>query len=285
MYRITESRRLTPEAVFLKVEAPRIARRRRAGQFIILRVDETGERFPLTIVDSDPETGTITLVAQEVGTSTRKLGRLKEGDAILDLTGPLGHPTEAVDWGRVACLAGGIGVAEVLPVVKAIRAAGNVTLAIIGARTQDLVILEDEMRRAASELYITTDDGSYGRHGLVTDVLREMINDGTIPDRVYAIGPIPMMRAVADLTRPYEIPTIVSLNALMVDGTGMCGCCRATVGGETKFTCVDGPDFDAHQVDFDELVKRQKIYLPQEKASLERYEDRKKTKLQIPNNK
>ncbi len=285
MYRITESRRLTPEAVFLKVEAPRIARRRRAGQFIILRVDETGERFPLTIVDSDPETGTITLVAQEGGTSTRTLGSLKEGDAILDLTGPLGHPTEAVDSGRVACLAGGIAVAEVLPVVKAIRAAGNITLAIIGARTQDLVILEDEMRRAASELYITTDDGSYGRHGLVTDVLREMINDGTIPDRVYAIGPIPMMRAVADLTRPYEIPTIVSLNALMVDGTGMCGCCRATVGGETRFTCVDGPDFDAHQVDFDKLVKRQKIYLPQEKASLERYEERKTTKLQIPNNK
>ena len=278
MYRIIEKKRLTPEAVFLKVKAPRIARRRRAGQFVILRVDETGERFPLTIVDSDQETGTITLVAQEVGTSTRKLGRIKEGDAILDLTGPLGHPTEAEDWGRVACLAGGIGVAEVLPVVKAIRAAGNFTLAIIGARTQDLVILEDEMRQAASELHITTDDGSYGRHGLVTDVLRDMINDGTIPDRVYAIGPIPMMRAVADLTRSYEIPTIVSLNALMVDGTGMCGCCRATVGGETRFTCVDGPDFDAHQVDFDELINRQKIYLPQEKYSLERYEDREITK-------
>jgi ferredoxin--NADP+ reductase len=272
MYRITERKQLTPESVFLRVEAPRIARRRRAGQFVILRIDETGERFPLTIVDSDPETGTITLVAQEVGTSTKKLGRLKEGDSILDVTGPLGHPTEAENWGRVACLAGGIGVAEVLPVVKEIRAAGNFTQAIIGARNQDLVILEDELRDAASELYITTDDGSYGRHGLVTEVLRDLINDGGIPDRVYAIGPLPMMRAVADLTRPYDIPTIVSLNALMVDGTGMCGSCRVTVGGETKFTCVDGPDFDAHQVDFEELGKRQKIYIPQEKCSLERFE-------------
>ncbi|MDP8214804.1 MAG: sulfide/dihydroorotate dehydrogenase-like FAD/NAD-binding protein, partial [Candidatus Euphemobacter frigidus] len=173
---------------------------------------------------------------------------------------------------RVACVAGGIGVAEVLPVIKAIRGAGNIALAIIGARTQDLIILEDEMREAASELYITTDDGSYGRRGLVTDVLCDLINNGSIPDRVFAIGPVPMMRAVTALTRPYNIPTIVSLNALMVDGTGMCGCCRVSVGGETKFTCVDGPDFDAHQVDFEELVQRQKIYLPQEKESLQRYE-------------
>ena len=273
MYRIVEARRLTPEAVLLRVEAPRIARRRQAGQFVILRVDEHGERIPLTLVDSDPEAGTVTLVVQEVGTTTRKLGRLKTGDKILDLTGPLGHPTEAKNWGRVACLAGGIGTAEVLPVVRAVRAAGNTTLAIVGARTRDLLILEKEMRAAADELYITTDDGSYGRPGLVTDVLLSLINDGAIPDRVYAIGPVPMMKAVADLTRPYGIPTIVSLNALMVDGTGMCGCCRATVGGETKFTCVDGPDFDAHQVDFAELVKRQKIYLGQEKRSLEKFEE------------
>ncbi len=273
MYRIVEARRLTPEAVLLRVEAPRIARRRQAGQFVILRVDEHGERIPLTLVDSDPEAGTVTLVVQEVGTTTRKLGRLKTGDKILDLTGPLGHPTEAKNWGRVACLAGGIGTAEVLPVVRAVRAAGNTTLAIVGARTRDLLILEKEMRAAADELYITTDDGSYGRPGLVTDVLLSLINDGAIPDRVYAIGPVPMMKAVADLTRPYGIPTIVSLNALMVDGTGMCGCCRSTVGGETKFTCVDGPDFDAHQVDFAELVKRQKIYLGQEKRSLEKFEE------------
>ncbi|MFH1037129.1 MAG: sulfide/dihydroorotate dehydrogenase-like FAD/NAD-binding protein [PVC group bacterium] len=272
MYRITRKERLTLEAVLLEVEAPRVARRRRAGQFVILRVDETGERFPLTIVDSDTEAGTITLVVQEVGTSTKKLGRLEAGDGILDLIGPLGHPTEAENWGRVACLAGGIGVAEVLPVVKAVRAAGNFTQAVIGARSQNLLILEREMRQAASEIYITTDDGTYGRHGLVTDILLDLINDGAVPDRVYAIGPVPMMKAVADLTRPHAIPTIVSLNALMVDGTGMCGCCRVTVGGETKFTCVDGPDFDAHRVDFRELVARQKIYLPQEKESLARFE-------------
>ncbi len=273
MYRIVEAKRLTPEAVFLRVEAPRIARRRQAGQFVVLRVDEQGERIPLTIVGSDPEAGTITLVVQEVGTSTRKLGRLKAGEAILDLTGPLGHPTEVKKWGRVACLAGGIGTAEVLPVVEAVRAAGNTTLAIVGARTRELLILEEEMRAAADGLYITTDDGSYGRHGVVTDVLLDLINDGAVPDRVYAIGPVPMMKAVADLTRPYNIPTVVSLNALMVDGTGMCGCCRVTVGGETRFTCVEGPDFDAHQVDFAELVQRQKIYLGQEKSSLEKFEE------------
>ena len=272
MYRIVEQERLTPEAVRLRIEAPRIARRRQAGQFVVIRVDEKGERIPLTIVGSDPEAGTITLVVQEVGTSTRKLGRLRAGEAILDLTGPLGRPTEVKKWGRVACLAGGIGTAEVLPVVEAVRAAGNTTLAIVGARTRDLLILEEETRAAADGLYITTDDGSYGRHGVVTDVLLDLINDGAVPDRVYAIGPVPMMKAVADLTRPYGIPTEISLNALMVDGTGMCGCCRVTVGGETKFTCVDGPDFDAHQVDFDELVQRQKIYLGQEKRSLEEYE-------------
>jgi len=273
MYRIVEKIRLTPEAVLLRVEAPRIARRRKAGQFVVLRVDETGERIPLTIVGSDPEAGTVTLVVQEVGTSTRKLGRLRAGEAILDLIGPLGHPTEVKKWGRVACLAGGIGTAEVLPVVEAVRAAGNTTLAIVGARTRDLLILEEEMRAAADGLYITTDDGSYGRPGVVTDVLLSLINDGAVPDRVYAIGPVPMMKAVADLTRPYGIPTVVSLNALMVDGTGMCGCCRVTVGGETKFTCVDGPDFDGHLVDFPELVQRQKIYLDQEKRSLKKFEE------------
>ncbi len=273
MYRIVEAKRLTPEAVWLRVEAPRIARRRKAGQFVVIRVDERGERIPLTIVDSDPEAGTITLVVQEVGTSTRKLGKLREGEAILDLTGPLGRPTEVKKWGRVACLAGGIGTAEVLPVVEAVQAAGNTTLAIVGARTRELLILEEEMRAAADGLFITTDDGSYGRQGVVTDVLLSLINDGAVPDRVYAIGPVPMMKAVADLTRPYGIPTEVSLNALMVDGTGMCGCCRVSVGGETKFTCVDGPDFDAHRVDFAELVQRQKIYLDQEQRSLERFEE------------
>ena len=274
MYKIVKMERLTPEAVLLEVAAGGIARKRKAGQFVIIRVDETGERFPITIADSDPVAGTITLVVQEVGTSTKKLGRLKEGDYILDLIGPLGHSTEIKKWGLVTCLAGGIGGAEVLPVVQAFREGENTVLAVIGARSRDLLILEKEMRRAASELYITTDDGSYGRHGLVTDVLRDQINDGRVPDLVYAIGPVPMMKAVADLTRPYEIPTIVSLNPLMVDGTGMCGCCRVTVGGETKFACVDGPDFDAHRVDFAELVQRQRAYLPDEKRSLQRFEEK-----------
>ncbi len=274
MYKIVKIERLTPEAVLLEVEAGRIARKRKAGQFVIIRVDETGERFPITIADSDPKAGTITLVVQEVGTSTKKLGRLVEGDYILDLIGPLGHSTEIKEWGLVTCLAGGIGGAEVLPVVQAFREGKNTVIAVIGARSRDLLILEEEMRRAASELYITTDDGSYGRHGLVTDVLRDQINDGRVPDLVYAIGPVPMMKAVADLTRPYEIPTLVSLNPLMVDGTGMCGCCRVTVGVETKFACVDGPDFDAHRVDFAELVQRQRAYLPDEKRSLQRFEEK-----------
>jgi ferredoxin--NADP+ reductase len=269
MFRVVYSQRLHPQAVLLKLAAPEIARRRRAGQFVVVRPDEKGERIPLTIVDSDPEEGTITLAVQEVGTTTRKLGRLKKGDFVRDVIGPLGHPTAAVQVGEAVCLAGGIGAAEALPVVKALRAAGNRVTAIVGARTQDLLILEDELRRAADRLTITTDDGSYGKHGRVTDALLEMINDGRLPDLVYAIGPVPMMRAVADLTRPYAIKTIVSLNPLMVDGTGMCGCCRVTVGGKTRFACVDGPEFDGHEVDFDELARRQNAYLEDEKRSLE----------------
>jgi ferredoxin--NADP+ reductase len=268
MYQILRFERLNPGAVLLEVEAPEIARKRKAGQFVVVRVDERGERIPLTIVDSKPRAGSITLVVQEVGTTTRKLGRLRKRDHLKNVIGPLGHPTEVKNWGVVMSLAGGIGVAEALPVVKAARAAGNAVVAIIGARSQKLLILEDEMRRAADELYVTTDDGSYGRAGLVTDVLRELINDGRIPDLVYAIGPVPMMKATAELTRPYGIKTLVSLNPLMVDGTGMCGCCRVTVGGEKKFACVDGPDFDAHRVDFEELTQRQRIYLDQEKQSL-----------------
>ena len=269
MFRVTHTQRLNPQAVLLKVEAPAIARKRRAGQFVIVRPDEKGERIPLTIVDSDPAKGTITLAVQEVGTTTIKLGRLKAGDSVRDVIGPLGRATEATAVGRVVCLAGGIGAAEALPVVKALRGAGNRVAAIVGARTHDLLILEDELRRASDEIYITTDDGSYGKHGRVTDVLLEMINDGQVPDLVYAIGPVPMMRAAAELTRPYGIRTIVSLNPLMVDGTGMCGCCRVTAGGETKFACVDGPEFDGHQVDFDELVRRQNAYLDQERRSRE----------------
>lgn len=272
MYKIISFGRLTPEAFRLEVKAPRIARKRKAGQFVVIRVDERGERIPLTLVDSDPSRGTITLVIQEVGTTTRKLGSLREGDAIRDVIGPLGHPTEVKKYKLAVCLAGGIGVAEALPVVKAFREKGSPVIAVIGARSQELLILEDEMRQAADELYITTDDGSYGRRGLVTDILRDLINDGRMPDLVYAIGPVVMMKATADMSRPYGIRTLVSLNPLMVDGTGMCGCCRVTVGNETRFACVDGPDFDAHQVDFGELVKRQKIYLEEEEQSLREFE-------------
>ena len=269
MFRVVHSHRFHPQAVLLKIEAPEIARKRRAGQFAVVRPDERGERIPLTIMDSDPREGTITLAVQEVGATTRKLGRLKVGDRIADVIGPLGHPTETPRVGEVACLAGGIGAAEALPVVKALREAGNRVTAIVGARTHDLLILEEEMRRAADRLIVTTDDGTYGKHGRVTDALLEMINDGSIPQLVYAIGPVPMMRSVADLTRPYAIRTIVSLNPLMVDGTGMCGCCRVTIGGKTRFACVDGPEFDGHAVDFDELARRQGAYLEEEKRSLE----------------
>lgn len=271
MYQIIEKKCLTPESFLLRVLAPRIARKRKAGQFVIIRVDEPGERIPLTIVDSDIEAGTITLVVQEVGTTTGKLSLLTAGESLLDVTGPLGHPTPVKKLGRVVCLAGGVGAAELLPVIKAFRRAGNRVIAIVGARSQDFLVLEDEIRKASDELHLTTDDGSYGHHGLVTDLLLALINDGLMPELVYAIGPVPMMKAVADLTRPYTIPTRVSLNPLMVDGTGMCGCCRVTVGGKTRFACVDGPEFDGHQVDFAELSSRIKIYRDEEKESLERF--------------
>ena len=270
MYKIVEKQRLAPEVFLLRVTAPRIARKRKAGQFVIVRVDEEGERIPLTIVDSDREAGTITLVVQEVGTTTGKLRRVPEGESILDVTGPLGHPTPVGKLGRVVCLAGGVGAAELLPVIRAFRKAGSRVIAIVGARSRDFLVLEEEIRQAADELHVTTDDGSYGYHGLVTGRLLTLINDGLMPDLVYAIGPVPMMKAVADLTRPYGIPTRVSLNPLMVDGTGMCGCCRVTVGGETRFACVDGPEFDAHRVDFAELSSRVKVYREEEGESLKR---------------
>ena len=252
----------------MEVKAPEVTRKRRPGQFVVVRVDEKGERIPLTIVDADSKKGSITLIVQEVGASTIKLGRKRRGGFIRDLVGPLGHPSELGKFGLVVCVAGGIGVAEIYPVARALREACNKLISIVGSRSQRLLILEDEMRKVSDELYITTNDGSYGREGLVTEVLLDLLNDGCIPDLVYAVGPLAMMRAVADLTLPYEIKTVVSLNPLMVDGTGMCGCCRLTVGGERKFACVDGPDFDAHQVDFAELRLRREAYLDEEQSSL-----------------
>lgn len=272
MYKILQAHSLAPGVKRFEVVAPEIARHRQAGQFVILRAHEEGERIPITIAGANPERGTITLIVQEVGWTTRFLGQKQAGDSLPDVCGPLGEPTHIENFGHCVCLAGGVGVAEIYPVVAALRAAGNQVTAIIGARSQELLILEQEMRQQAHHLLVTTDDGSYGIHGLVTQPLHEMIKRGEPIDRVFCIGPVPMMRAVTELTRPHGIPTIVSLNPIMVDGTGMCGGCRVTVGGNVKFACVDGPDFDAHQVDFDELVRRQQMYRGEEKTALQQWE-------------
>lgn len=254
------------------IEAPKIAKKRKAGNFVVVRANEYAERIPLTIVDSDVERGSITLIVQGVGKSTRLLNSLHAGDELADVIGPLGHPTPIDSFGSVACVGGGVGTAEVLPIARAAKAAGNEVVSIIGARTHSLLILEDEMREASDELYVVTDDGSYERQGLVIDPLGELIFEGRTFDVIYAIGPMPMMRAVADLTEPYNIKTLVSLNPIMIDGTGMCGGCRVVVDGKTRFACVDGPEFDAHQVDFDTLIRRNRAYAAEEKIALERYE-------------
>jgi ferredoxin--NADP+ reductase len=256
------------EAVFMMaLDAPEIARKARAGQFVIVRSHEEGERLPLTIADFDREQGKLVLVVQEIGRGTRLLGQLEAGDSILDLVGPLGTPTHVEKVGTVCCIGGGVGIAAAHPVARAFKEAGNHVVAIIGARTRDLLFWEDEMRVASSELVVTTDDGSYAAKGFVTDRLAELIDRGAAIAEVFAVGPTVMMRAVAETTRPHGIKTIVSLNPIMVDGTGMCGGCRVLVGGETKFACVDGPDFDAHQVDFDVLLARQRQYLDYEKQA------------------
>lgn len=251
------------------IEAPLIARKRKPGQFVIIRVWENGERIPLTIVDSDESAGTITLIVQGVGKTTLLMNTLQTGDFVHDLVGPLGKPTHIENFGLVVCVSGGVGTAEVLPIAKALKAAGNTVITILGARTQELVIAEDEMKNYCDEVIITTDDGSYGRKGFVTEALWDILKREQKPNYVLAVGPLPMMKAVSEMTKPYGIHTEVSLNSIMVDGTGMCGCCRVNVGGKTLFVCVDGPEFDAHQVDFDQLAKRQRQFLPQEKVSLD----------------
>ena len=256
----------------LIVDAPKIAKKRKAGNFVIVRANEYAERIPLTIVDSDPERGSITLIVQSVGKSTRLLNSLCPGDELADVIGPLGHPTPIGSFGTVVCVGGGVGTAEVLPIARASRAADNQVISIIGARTRSLLVLEDEMRETSDELHIVTDDGSYEREGLVVDPLSDLIVQGIDIDVIYAIGPMPMMRAVAELTEPYNIKTIVSLNPVMIDGTGMCGGCRVVVDGKTRFACVDGPEFDAHQVDFDTLIRRNRAYAQEERISLERFE-------------
>jgi len=269
MNEIVEKVALAHTVYLLKIRAPQVAKKRKAGQFVILRMEEHGERIPLTIVDSDDLEGTITLIVQEVGKSTSILCGMSVGDRVLDVVGPLGHPTHIEKFGNVVCVGGGIGTAPVLPIAKAMKASGNRVISIIGARTKGLLILEKEMREVSDEIHITTDDGSYGHHGFVTDVLRKLIEEGIEIGCVVGIGPVPMMRAVSNVTRPGNIFTVVSLNPIMVDGTGMCGACRVTIGGVNRFVCVDGPEFNGHEVDFDELIMRNRSYLKEEKIAME----------------
>jgi ferredoxin--NADP+ reductase len=270
MNEIVSKEEIAPNTYRYQVRHPKIAKKRKAGQFVILRVHEGGERVPLTIVDSDPDEGTVTLIFQAVGHSTGELARLEVGDRLLDLAGPLGRPTHIENFGTACVMGGGYGTAPVLPIAAALKEAGNELIGIIGARTRELVILEQELGEICSRLEVATDDGSYGHHGFVTDVLQKLLDEGVHLDFVLAVGPTPMMKAVSNLTRERGIKTMVSLNPIMVDGTGMCGGCRVEVGGETKFACVDGPEFDGHLVNFDLLMKRQATYKPQEQIAAQK---------------
>jgi ferredoxin--NADP+ reductase len=272
MFKIKKKELLTPDTKLFVVDAPMIASKVEPGQFIVLRIHEEGERIPLTVADFNRDRGELTLIFQEVGKTTRHLGTLDKGDTILDLVGPLGKATHIENFGTVACIGGGIGIAPVYPIARALRAAGNRVISIIGARSKNLLILEDEMTGVSDEIYVTTDDGSYGKKAFVTQELEGLITDGYEFGFAVGIGPVPMMRAFALVTMKHGIMAKVSLNPIMVDGTGMCGVCRVSVGGKTMFACVDGPEFDAAEVDFDVLCSRQKIYFDEEKASLDRYE-------------
>ncbi|MHB8174689.1 MAG: sulfide/dihydroorotate dehydrogenase-like FAD/NAD-binding protein [Nitrospirota bacterium] len=259
-----------PRITEFVLDAPEIARAHKAGQFVIIILGDTGERIPLTIADKDAKAGTINILFQEVGASTMLLGAMKEGDVITHVAGPLGKPTHVEKFGTVVCVGGGVGIAPVHPIAKAMKDAGNKVISILGARTKDLLIYEDLMRKASTEVRITTDDGSYVKKGFVTDELKQMIEVEKIPiDLVVVIGPPIMMKFVCKVTEPHKIKTFASLNTIMVDGTGMCGACRVTVGGKTKFVCVDGPEFDGHEVDYDEMMARQRQYLPEEKQAVD----------------
>ncbi len=271
MFQIVYREEMAEGTVVLnEILAPGIAAKAKPGQFVILRANEGGERIPLTMAETDKEKGTITIIYQIVGKSTALFKTLREGDSYLDVIGPLGKPTHTEKIGRVTCVGGGTGVAVIHPITRGYKEAGNEVTAIIGARTRDLLILEDKMRAASHHLRVCTDDGSYGHHGFVTDVLKEIL-EGEGSDLVVAIGPVPMMKFTCDLTKKYNVKTVVSLNPIMVDGTGMCGCCRVTVGGRTRFACVDGPEFDGHEVDFNELTHRLQAYVNDEKVSYEAF--------------
>ena len=269
---LIEKCKLGPQVKQIKIYAPEIAAKAQAGQFVILRTDNEGERIPLTLVCWDKTEGTITLIFQEVGVSTKKLAALKIGEQIPNLIGPLGNPSDIKFYGVVAVVCGGVGTAAAYPIAKALKEAGNIVVTIIGARNRELLILEEEMKKVSNELFISTDDGSKGQKGFVSDVLKSLIDKKYKFNIVYAIGPPIMMKITSEVTRPYVIKTVVSLNPIMVDGMGMCGACRVTVGGVTKFACVDGPEFDAHQTNFDELIKRLKVYPSEEKQAVDFHE-------------
>ncbi|MDY6832099.1 MAG: sulfide/dihydroorotate dehydrogenase-like FAD/NAD-binding protein [Thermodesulfobacteriota bacterium] len=268
MFKIVKRQEMAQGTVVLnEIEAPLIAAKAKPGQFVILKANETGERIPLTMADTDPEKGTITIIFMIVGKSTALFATLKEGDAYMDVIGPLGTPTHIEKLGKVVCVGGGTGVAVLHPITRALKGAGNHVFCVIGARNKDLLILEEQMRAASHDLRVCTDDGSYGHHGFVTDVLKSILTENNDIKLVVAIGPVPMMKACSNLTKGFGVKTMVSLNPIMVDGTGMCGGCRVSVGGETRFACVDGPEFDGHQVDFDELALRLRAYTADEKES------------------
>nr|WP_325241847.1 sulfide/dihydroorotate dehydrogenase-like FAD/NAD-binding protein [uncultured Oscillibacter sp.] len=265
MYKIVRKEALRPTVTLYEIEAPLIAKKAQPGQFIILRVDEKGERIPITINAYDPEKGTVTIIVQTVGATTEKLSRLNEGDCLQDFVGPLGKATETEGKKKVCVVGGGVGCAIAYPVLKKFHDDGAEVHAVVGFRTEDLVILEDEFKKSSDKLIVCTDDGSYGRKGLVTEALKELIEEGNQYDEVFAIGPMVMMKFVSKTTEPYGVPTTVSMSPIMIDGTGMCGGCRLSVGGEMKFACVDGPDFDGHKVDWDLAVKRNQMYMEFEK--------------------
>jgi NAD(P)H-flavin reductase len=271
LYKILLREDLTPNTHLFRVAAPAVAKKAQAGQFVVVRIDERGERIPLTLADWDNDGGSVTIVFMEVGTTTARLAQLKAGDAITDLVGPLGVPTHIEKFGTVVCVAGGVGAAPIAPIGRALKNAGNKIISILGARSKDLVFWEDELRSFSDQMTVTTDDGTYGRKGVVTEPLKEILESGEKIDLVVAIGPAVMMKFCSKTTEPFGVKTIVSLNPIMMDGTGMCGVCRVSVGGVTKFACVDGPDFDGHQVDWELLLARQRIYLDEERRSFEQW--------------
>ncbi|MBI2829594.1 MAG: sulfide/dihydroorotate dehydrogenase-like FAD/NAD-binding protein [Chloroflexi bacterium] len=271
MFQIVDKYDLTPKIYLFKIAAPGIARKARPGQFVMIRVNEQGERFPLTIADWDEEQGTVTCICMEVGTTTHGFALLEAGDSILNFVGPLGRPSDIDNFGNVVCVAGGFAVAAIFPIVRALRQAGNKVISIMGTRSQNLLFWRDELGSVSDQLIVTTDDGSYGRKGFVTEPLTELLRSSEKIDRVIAIGPTNMMKFCSLTTKPFGVKTIVSLNSIMVDGTGMCGCCRVSVGGVTRFACVDGPDFDGHIVDWDLLMARQRTYLEEEKLSFDQW--------------